>query len=68
MSALDFVEKHLDMAFRIVSNFSDIPGFCDTICAIVGGIVARRTGREGIPADRPASRRPLDLAHSRNIR
>ncbi len=36
-------------------------GDCDTNCAIVGGIVALRVGREGIPAEWLSSREPLDL-------
>lgn len=36
-------------------------GDCDTNCAIVGGIVAMRVGREGIPAQWLASREPLNV-------
>ena len=36
-------------------------GDCDTNCAIVGGIVALRIGREGIPPEWLTSREPLNL-------
>ncbi len=36
-------------------------GDCDTNCAIVGGIVALRVGRDGIPGEWLQSREPLDL-------
>jgi ADP-ribosylglycohydrolase len=36
-----------------------VPGDRDTNCAIVGGLVAALTGREGIPSDWLAAREPL---------
>lgn len=68
VTAPDTVPFALWCAIRHLDNYSDAllstlegDGDCDTNCAIVGGIVALRTGREGIPPEWLASREPLNL-------
>ena len=56
--------RHLDDFREALLTTLEGDGDCDTNCAIVGGIVAMRAGREGIPADWLASREPLDLART----
>lgn len=53
--------RHLDNYYEALIATLEGDGDCDTNCAIVGGIVALRSGREGIPVDWMASREPLDL-------
>ncbi len=59
--ALWCVIRHLDDYREALFATLEGDGDCDTNCAIVGGIVALRVGREGIPADWLASREPLNL-------
>lgn len=53
--------RHLNDYREALISTLEGDGDCDTNCAIVGGIVALRVGREGIPADWLASREPLNL-------
>lgn len=53
--------RHLDDYREALFATLEGDGDCDTNCAIVGGIVALRTGRNGIPADWLSSRESLDL-------
>ena len=68
VTAPDTVPFALYCAIRHVDDYREAliatlegDGDCDTNCAIVGGIVALRTGRQGIPAEWMASRERLDL-------
>jgi len=51
--------RHLDSFEDAIWATASGLGDVDTTCAIVGGIVALATGREGIPADWLAQREPL---------
>ncbi|HCN76929.1 MAG TPA: crystallin J1 [Verrucomicrobiales bacterium] len=53
--------RHLDCYSEALLATLEGDGDCDANCAIVGGIVSLRVGRDGITADWLASREPLDL-------
>lgn len=53
--------RHLNDYREALISTLEGDGDCDTNCAIVGGILALRVGREGIPAEWLASREPLNL-------
>jgi ADP-ribosylglycohydrolase len=53
--------RHLNDYREALISTLEGDGDCDTNCAIVGGIVALRVGRDGIPADWLASRETLNL-------
>ncbi len=53
--------RHLDDYQEAMFATLEGDGDCDTNCAIVGGIVALRTGRGGIPDEWLTSREPLNL-------
>lgn len=53
--------KHLDDYREALVATVVADGDCDTNCAMVGGIVALRVGRDGIPADWQAARERLDF-------
>lgn len=53
--------RHLDNYHEALLSTLEGDGDCDTNCAIVGGIVALRVGREGIPTEWLKSRECLDL-------
>ncbi len=59
--ALWCAARHLDNYREALTSTLEGDGDCDTNCAIVGGIVALRTGREGIPLGWLMAREPLDL-------
>ncbi len=50
-----YLNDYAAALWHTASGLGDI----DTNCAIVGGIVAARVGREGIPAEWRQSREPL---------
>jgi ADP-ribosylglycohydrolase len=53
--------RHLDTYSEALLSTLEGDGDCDTNCAIVGGIVALRTGRNSIPTKWLASREPVHL-------
>ena len=53
--------RHLDSYPEALLSTLEGDGDCDTNCAIVGGIISLRVGREGIPAEWLQSREPLNL-------
>ena len=53
--------KHLDSYPEALLSTLEGDGDCDTNCAIVGGIVALRVGRAGIPQEWLQSREALNL-------
>lgn len=68
VTAPDTVPFAIWCAIRHLSDYREAllatlegDGDCDTNCAIVGGIVAMRVRRVGIPAERLASREPLNI-------
>ncbi len=58
--ALWCATRHLDDYQEAMFATLEGDGDCDTNCAIVGGIVALRTGREGIPDEWLSSRESLN--------
>lgn len=63
--ALWCAARHLDDFVEAIWTTVSGLGDRDTTCAIVGGIVALRTGRSSIPPDWLQAREPLALAHPR---
>jgi ADP-ribosylglycohydrolase len=59
--------RHLDDYREALFTTLEGDGDCDTNCAIVGGIVALRVGREGIPTKWLESREPLDLGFTHSL-
>jgi ADP-ribosylglycohydrolase len=53
--------RHLNDYEEAVWTAASVGGDIDTICAIVGGVVALGSGRDSIPAEWLASREPLNL-------
>jgi ADP-ribosylglycohydrolase len=51
--------RHLGDFAEVLWTTVSVPGDRDTNCAIVGGLAAALTGREGIPPDWLAAREPL---------
>jgi ADP-ribosylglycohydrolase len=54
--------RHLDNYEEALLSTLEGDGDCDTNCAIVGGIVALHTGKNGIPSSWLARREVLDVA------
>jgi ADP-ribosylglycohydrolase len=62
-AALSSLDSYSEALWKTVGGLGDR----DTTCAIVGGIVAGRVGREGIPQDWRTAREPLLISGEREL-